>query len=130
MSRSSETRELELSLALLAAVVVFALIGLGFEGNWPKVLRVAVSFVAYAGVLLSWVRRRPSRTRVPFAIFAGAGALSGLVSGVVRPGAPDPRLVAAQVALAAVLLGGVHCLALRGWRRLLPAGTAPAEDRG
>lgn len=119
--------ELRLSLLLLAGVVTFALIGLATDGNWPKVLRVAAAFCAYAGVLAMLVRRRAAhvQTEIPFAWFAAAGAAAGVMSGVVRPEFRLDVLLAGTVA-AACLLAGIHCLALRMWRRLLPARVADA----
>jgi hypothetical protein len=112
--------DLRLSLALLAAVLLIALVTLALQGTWPKVLRVAAAGTAYCAVLLAAARGDPRR----YAPFAAAGAACGLVSGVVRP-AVDPRVVAVQLVAGALLLGGFHWFALRTWRalrgRLMPA---------
>jgi len=117
----SSRRDLRLSLALIGAVVVFALIGLATDHNWPKLLRVSLAFATYAGSLLGSTRRARAGADRPisYSWFALAGALAGLVSGIVRPEFRFDVLVAGTMA-AAILLAGVHWLALRYWRRLLP----------
>jgi hypothetical protein len=116
IERADAGRELRLSLALLATIVVFALIGLATDRNWPKILRVSSAFVTYAAVLLTLLHYRRGAQAVvraiPFAWFIGAGAAAGLVSGLVRPEV-DVAVVVAGTIGAALLLAGVHCLALR-----------------
>ena len=105
--------DFQASLVLFAAMVVLALIGLAAQGNWPKVLRVAVSFAAYAVVLLGITRARV--TTPPYWVFAAAGATAGLASGLVRV----ERSTAATIALVvggALLIGGMHWLALHAMR--------------
>ena len=124
MTSDLPRRDLVLSLALIGVVVSLALIGLATEGNWPKVLRVSLSFVAYAGTLLL-LARIPRSGRgvgqpIPYAWFVAAGAIAGVVSGAVRPAFQVGVLIAGTIA-AACLLAGVHCFALRNWRKLLPA---------
>lgn len=117
-------RDLYGSLLLLGAVVVFALAGLAWDGNWPKVLRVATAAAGYAAVLLAAGRR--STTILPWRAFAAAGAVAGLLSGAVRAESSAPLLVA-QTAAGALLLGGFHRLALGSWRSLLPPSPPPGS---
>ena len=123
-SSHSSQRDLLLSLVLITVVVVFALVGLAIDRNWPKLLRVSLSYATYAGMLLALVRAHSASLggskSVPYAWFVSAGALAGVVSGIVRADFRIDVLVAGTIA-AAVLLAGVHCFALRHWRRLLPA---------
>lgn len=114
-------RDLTWSLALISVVVLFALIGLASDRNWPKVLRVGVSFAVYASVLLALARfqsqRLSARNSVPFAWFVLAAASAGIVSGLVRPQFRLDVLVAGTIA-SALLLGSVHWFALRTWEKL------------
>ncbi len=87
------------SLAVLGAIVAFALIGLAAVGNWPKVLRVAAAAATYALLLLSVCRGRSEPRPGAFLV---AGAAAGAVSGLLRPG---------------LLLGPFHWWALRTWQR-------------
>jgi hypothetical protein len=120
---TSPRHDLRVSLALVSAVVVFALIGLATDHNWPKLLRVSLAFATYAGSLLAFTNARradaSAEALIEYRWFAIAGALAGLVSGIVRPEFRLDVLVAGTGA-ASVLLAGVHWLALRYWRRLLP----------
>ena len=114
----SKTGDLIASFLLLGVVVLLALAGLAMDGNWPKVARVSTSFATYTVVLLAAAGARPStETRIPFRVFALAGGASGLVSGLVRPEIAAAGVIAGVVA-GALLLGGVHWLALTQWRRL------------
>ena len=109
-------RDLGWSIALMAVVVALALIGLATEGNWPKILRVSLSFVTYAGTLLAWRNGwRSPRATLPFLWFASAGAAAGVVSGLVRTQFHWSVLLAGTAG-AALLLGGVHWLGLMYWR--------------
>lgn len=110
-------RDLYASLVLLGAVVAFGLAGLASDGNWPKVLRVATAAAGYAAVLLGAGRR--SEKLLPWRAFAAAGAVAGLLSGVVRS-ETGATLLLAQTAAGALLLGSFHWLALGSWRSLLP----------
>ena len=106
------------SLVILAAVVVLALVGLGLQGNWPKVLRVSLASVTYVTVVVLGLRAQaPTPAALPFLPFALAGAAAGLVSGLVRP-TIDPGLVVASTVAAAVLLGGFHWFSLTTWRHV------------
>jgi hypothetical protein len=103
------------SFALLGGVVAIALVGLGVDGNWPKVLRLTAAFAAYAGGLVgcqAWPALRRAPSIVPF-VLAGSGA--GVVSGLARAQIDVPVLVAGTLA-AALLLGPVHGLAVLTWR--------------
>ena len=117
-------RDLLVSIAGLGVVVLAALIGLATDANWPKVLRVALAFATYAASCLLLFRVAGKRLR--YWIFASSAALSALVSvsmnrsyGLI-PTATFARTVAISAAAAALLLGGVHYLGLRFWRRLGP----------
>ena len=102
-----------LSLAVLGAVVAFALVGLAAAGNWPKVLRVAAAAAAYAIVLL--VMRRGG-AEPGLVAFVAAGAAAGAVSGLVRP-AFSPAVLIAGTLGAGLLLGPLHWWSVRyGWR--------------
>ena len=125
-SEQQPRRDLRSSILLIGAVVTIALIGLAFDGNWPKVARVGLSFLAYAGCLLLWLRLSRAighRRTLPFYSFASAGAFAGIVSGLVRPQFHLETLLAGAAA-AALLLGGVHWLALANWRNVRAAVTA------
>lgn len=109
---------LALSLVVMGAIVVLATIGLALDGNWPKVARVATAFLTYVVVLLAaGGAGDETGEKTPYRAFALAGGACGLVSGLVRAEV-DVAVVAAGVLAGALLLGGVHWLALRGWRRL------------
>lgn len=99
-------------------MVALALIGLALDGNWPKVLRVALAAGAYGSSLWLLAHRTAPGREVPYWPFGLAGSLAGLVSGLVRP-AFQIELVLAGMLGAALLIGGVHWLALRAVRRLL-----------
>jgi hypothetical protein len=113
--------ELLASVGLLCAVVLFALAGLGSDGNWPKVLRVGAAAAAYLTVLLSLALRRDAGRPLPWWTFAAAGAAAGGASAAVRAlmgPAPAGNAAAGAVvaaAGAALLLGTVHWAALRHW---------------
>ena len=111
------------SLVILAGVVGFALTGLAFDGNWPKLVRVALAASTYAFCLLP-VRRLPSPLSP--AVFVCAGAAAGFVSGILRP---DPRIdiLAIQTVAAAVLIGPMHWLALRWHGSTHPHLVAPSS---
>ncbi|HJU87203.1 MAG TPA: hypothetical protein VJ788_07555 [Gemmatimonadota bacterium] len=113
--KDSRSDELAASLFVLGAIVVLAIVGLVTDGNWPKIARVATAFLSYVVVLLAG--RGAAGERVPFRAFALAGGACGLVSGLVRAEVRG-AVVAAGVLAGAFLLGGMHWLALRGWRRL------------
>jgi hypothetical protein len=124
-------RDLRLSLAALAAVVVCALIGLSLDGNWPKVLRVSLSFAAYAAVLVgavvwSCAPRQRAATGAPLRWFLAAGAAAGGISGLLQP-VFDVDVLIVGASGAAVLFGTMHWLALRYWRVFLKIALQRAE---
>lgn len=99
-------------------VVALAIAGLAVEGNWPKIARVSTAFVTYLVVLLATRGARDGEgENIPCRVFALAGAAAGVVSGLVRPQVQG-AVVAAGGFAGALLLGGIHCFALRWWRRL------------
>lgn len=119
----SRTGDLRASLILLGAVALLAVAGLAMDGNWPKIARVWTSYVVYVVVLLASVgARRSEGARIPFRAFALAGGSSGLASGLVRTEV-EADVVAVGVVAGALLLGGVHWLALIQWRRLRSLAT-------
>jgi hypothetical protein len=103
-------------------VLAIALTGLAMDGNWPKVLRVAGAGGTYLITLLAIGTERAAPVR--WRVFFAAGLAAGVVSGLLRP-AVDLAIVATGALGGGLLLGSVHWLALRSWRRLLPA---PARD--
>ncbi|MES2521375.1 MAG: hypothetical protein V4617_01665 [Gemmatimonadota bacterium] len=111
----SQRSDLELSLLFLAVVVALALTGLAFDSNWPKFLRVATAFVGYAVVLLIATRRS---ARPPLTAFVLAGAVAGLLSGLVRPEPMPMRFVLTLTLAAAALLGPAHFFGLKHAGRL------------
>lgn len=128
-------RELTASLAVSGVLVVFALAGLSLQGNWSKVMRVLLAWLTYGAVLLgmAWARQAlfASEDRVPYWLFALAGAGAGVVSGLLHP-AGSTRLVVVSGLLTAVLLGGLHYLVVREWRGIMArmaSGTGRASDR-
>jgi hypothetical protein len=114
--RAYSPGDLRASLFLLAVVVLLALGGLAVDGNWPKFVRVAASFGAYMGVLAAVLRLRSgTHGTPPYWNFALAGAAAGLTSGLVRSEVRADVMVVGSIA-AALLIGGMHWLALRSWR--------------
>jgi len=118
---SVSRRDLLVSIGVLGLIICLALSRLALQGNWEKVLRVSLAFVAYSGVLLSLAvytfKSVADRVRAPLWIFSVAGAAAELASGWLRP---DWRLSDTLVLplLAAVLVGGLHWIALISWRPL------------
>ena len=114
---------------MIALVVALALIGLAADGNWPKVVRVALASLTYLGVIVGAseepLRARARSSGMPFTGFLAAGVAAGTVSGLLRP-TVEPAVVAAGALAAGALLGGIHWLALRHWRGLR-AWAAPAN---
>jgi sugar phosphate permease len=114
-------RDLRVSLCLLALLFALVLFGLAWDANWQKLLRVLIGFSAYIIVLLSGlgiydlVTKR--RAGLPFAAFALAGAAAEIGSGWLRPAARTAVDLSTALA-AAILIGGVHWLALRYFRPL------------
>jgi hypothetical protein len=121
MARLDPAPELIGSLALVAILASGALLGLMIQGNWLKILRVGTASVVYLGVLLAelWSRTglRTAANRLPYWPFGVAGGAAGAISGLIRP-MPSLGLVSVQLVSAALLLGGVHWLSVRWWRRL------------
>lgn len=109
------------SLALLAAIVGIALIGLGAAGNWPKVLRAAAAAATYVVARLLLSRGRNTQQ---LHAFVAAGVVAGAVSGLARP-ATSAALVAASALGAGLLLGPMHWWALRSRERLARQAPSP-----
>ncbi|MBI3981521.1 MAG: hypothetical protein HY337_01315 [Gemmatimonadetes bacterium] len=112
------------SLAVGAAILLLALVGLALQSNWLKLARVALAAAGYAAVLVGLLRARqlwdgPAH-RLPYWPFAVAGVSGGLVSGVMRPESSVP-LVVADVVGAGVLLAGLHWVTVRSWHRVRDA---------
>jgi hypothetical protein len=124
-SMSVLERDVIASLAGLGMVVVLTLIGLAFDGNWVKFVRVGVSFGVYTTSCLLLFRAAGKQLRYwPFALSAAlAAALSVSVNvsfDIIPPEAYARTLMVAIVA-AAIFLGGVHYLGVRFWRRIVDA---------
>jgi hypothetical protein len=105
--------DLPASLAILSVVICFALIGLAFDHNWPKLVRVALAFLTYASVLSAFARSANARPQYRWFVLAATAA--GIVSGVARTVFSWQILVAGAIG-APLFIGGVHYLALRYWR--------------
>lgn len=118
---SAGGRDLAVSLCLLCVLVAVVLSGLAWDENWRKLLRVLLGFGAYLIVLLAALRvyslRRRKNGPFPFPAFAMAGAMAEASSGWLRPTAAT-KIDILTVLAAAILIGGVHWLALRYWRPL------------
>ncbi len=99
-------RPLQLSVVLLAGIVLFACVGLAFDANWTKLLRVSSAFTTYAVVLLATAPRAWS--------YPLAGALAGAASGLVRP-EPTAALVIVS-ALGGAVFGYAHRLGVHRFR--------------
>ena len=112
VASESDAAALRMSLLVLGTVVAIALVGLGFAGNWPKVLRVALAAGSYTGVLIVLAHWRRA---LPLGAFMAAGAAAGSVSGLVRE-STSAALIAAGALGAALLLGPLHWWALRTWQ--------------
>lgn len=104
-----------LSLTAIGLIIALAVIQLGLQGNWPKVLRVSVAFLAYCTFLL-YLARWTSRASLPFYMFAIAAGVAELCSGWLRP---DWRVSDTVIMplVAALLFGGFHWFVLRVWGR-------------
>jgi membrane associated rhomboid family serine protease len=118
-SPAAPARDLTLSVALIGAVIALALCFLVIDRNWPKLLRVALSFATYATVLLGGARTLGSDEArpAPYWLFLVAGAAAGVMSGVVRPSI-DPGVVVTGAIMLPLLFGSVHWAALRRLRTL------------
>lgn len=112
-------RDLIASMALIGLIIVLALSQLAWDGNWQKFLRVSVAFFIYASVLLSSVRwvGRAADIAYSFWLFAMAAGTAEIASGWLRPDWKLSDTLTLPLA-AALLIGGVHWLALRAWRPL------------
>ncbi|HEX6587751.1 MAG TPA: hypothetical protein VF039_01910 [Longimicrobiales bacterium] len=106
MRRAPAGRTLTFSLLVLGSVILFACLGLAFDGNWPKLLRVSSAFTVYA-VALVLVGPRPIG-------FVLAGALAGAASGLIRPETTLP-LVLVSIAGGSVF-GLIHHLGMERLR--------------
>jgi len=111
--------DLRSSALLLALLFAAVLCGLAYEENWRKLLRVGLAASVYLSALLLLTRRwrEPAAKPLPFWPFALAAAAAELSSGWLRTRVADGMTFWLAPA-AAVLVGGLHWLALRHWRRL------------
>lgn len=114
-------RDLWESLCVLGLLIAFALSGLAWDENWRKFVRILMGFSAYIIVLLSALRAYAlitgRRHHLPFWAFALAGAAAEISSGWLRPNARAQVDLATAIA-AALLVGGIHWLALHARRPL------------
>jgi hypothetical protein len=112
-------RDLRLSALLLALLFAAVLCGLAAEENWRKLLRVGLASSLYLSALLLLTRRwrEGAAVPLPFWPFALAAAAAELSSGWLRTRVAGGMTFWLAPA-AAVLVGGLHWLALRHWRRL------------
>ena len=112
-------RDFMLSALLLALLFAGVLCGLAYEENWRKLVRVGLAASVYLSALLLLTRRwrRGVSAPLPFWPFAVAAAAAELASGWLRTRVADGVTFWLAPA-AAVLVGGLHWLALRHWRRL------------
>ena len=119
--RPDARRDLAVSLVVLGFIIVLVLSGLAMDGNWRKFLRVLLAFLAYVTLLLALLRggyrAAGAGAHLPFWPFAVAAAVAELVSGWLRPGM-SAGITFSVAPAAALLIGGVHWLALRAWRPL------------
>ena len=117
--RETWENDTRFSLALLSFAMVIVMGGLLLiEGNYPKVLSVLTAFCGYGAVLITAQRHAGINlpTVIPFAL---AGAVAGVISGLVRP---DPNLLVIVYGTlgAAFLVGPAHWLGVKSWRALAP----------
>ena len=110
--------ELIVSVGCLTAAIMIADVTFAVQGNWPKIFRVTLAAAAYIGVLgfllKSMGRFGAPPARLPVWVFLVAGALAGLVSGMVRPALPSSVLLISTM-LTPTLLGAFHWIALQRW---------------
>lgn len=127
---SAPRGDLIVSIGVIGLIVTLAVSQLALAGNWPKVFRVSLAFLTYSAVLLIFARYvtkfAEEKIRLPFWIFAVAGAAAEIASGWLRPDWILSDTLTLPLA-AAVLIGGSHWLALIAWRplreRILSDGT-------
>ena len=122
-------RDLRLSVLLLALLFAAVLGGLAYEENWRKLLRIGLASSVYLSALLLLTQHWRARAvaPLPFWPFAVAAAAAELSSGWLRTRVAD-GMTFWLAPTAAALVGGLHWLALRYWRRLrarLTPRTAP-----
>jgi hypothetical protein len=119
--KSDARRDLLISLVLLGCVFLFVLGGLAWDENWRKFLRVLIGAALYVSILLALLRARSksikARDGLPLWAFAVAAAAAELASGWLRTNVSE-GITFWLAPLAALLIGGVHWLALRSWRPL------------
>jgi hypothetical protein len=121
-STSMMRRDLKMSLCLLGCIVLLALSRIALQANWVKCIRVLLAFSVYSFILMALQFKRSEKessavVSLPFRHFALAAATAELVSGWLRPDARlDTELL--MIPAAALLVGGIHWLALRSWRPL------------
>lgn len=113
-------RDLKMSLCLLGCIILLALSRIALQANWIKCIRVLLAFSVYSLVLIALQLKRGEKENsavvsLPFWHFAMAAATAELLSGWLRPDARlDTELL--MIPTAALLVGGIHWLALRTWR--------------
>ncbi len=110
------------SMMLLGSILIFVLGGLAHDANWRKFTRISIASLTYSTILLTpltkWSRdKRNAGTTLPFWPFAIAALFAELASGWLRPGM-RPAITFWVAPVAALLIGGVHWLALHKWRPL------------
>src|SRR5262245_6591274 len=98
------------SILVLIAMFTLAISGLSIDGNWIKALRVSIAVVVYCGILLLMIRQDEPDS-IPVWPFLIAAASAEMTSGWLRPDARS--FFNFPVALAAMLLGLIHWIALR-----------------
>jgi hypothetical protein len=114
--------ELIVSVGLLSGIVMIADLVLALQGNWPKIIRVTLAAAAYVGILgfllKGMGRLGAPPARLPLWVFLAAGAMAGLMSGIVRPDINSAVVIASTI-LTPTLIGSFHWFALQrvGWLR-------------
>jgi hypothetical protein len=121
-------RDLLLSALLLALLFAAVLCGLAYEENWRKLMRVGLASFVYLCALLLFTRRwrKGAAAALPWWPFASAAAAAELSSGWLRTRVAD-GITFWLAPAAAVLVGGLHWLALCHWRRLRERLTRRAD---
>jgi hypothetical protein len=135
VAATSNRCDLAVSLVMMLGILVFADVALALDDNWPKVLRISCAFLAYSTVLRVALRSARTHDGMPEANaggpagatasessvkrrwFMAAGLCAGLASGALQP-VFEARVLAMQAVAAALLLGPMHWLGLRSWRRV------------
>ena len=117
--RSATHRDLRVSLAILAGIWIFAVIGLVIQDNLPKVVRVTAAIAAYIGISLLLANQwwRDDERSCPYPVLGVAGAVAGLLGSTVRPAMPPLSVIAIGIVAMSVVFAGIHWLALRSLAR-------------